>query len=334
MKTAAKKPAAKKTAAKKMAAKKTAAQKPADFAGILPIVSVPFTRSQAVDYDGFTRTLRYLNATDCFGMMLFGIASEFYKLSDYEKSELARRFLAFPTRKKKFLSVTDHAAHLAVQKAKRWEAMGADGLMLLPPFFLQPPKEDILAHIRRVLGAVSIPVLLQVAATETGTSYAASELAGLQRDFPHVIFKIESSPIPAALIARVLREDPSARVFNGYAGVHMLEALELGCAGIMPGCSATALYTRIYDLYAKGDRAGARSLHARLLPFIGTWMTSCEYIIKMEKHLLMRQGVIESDACREPTYDMSAEDYKAIEKFFSEFSEFDGVQPRKGGRKS
>ncbi|MEM9423354.1 MAG: dihydrodipicolinate synthase family protein, partial [Spirochaetota bacterium] len=219
----------------------------ASWKGIFPIVSVPFQRGGALDYRSFLRTLEYLEKTPVSGMVLFGIASEFYKLSAGEEDALLGIYASFPTAKKKIASITDHATFLARHKAQAYQDLGLDGLMLLAPFFLSPSKSDILEHIQAVASAVQIPVIVQIAAQETGIRYSLEELSALREQFPHLAFKIEGSPLPASLIQTLRTYD--ALIFNGYAGKHMLEALDLGCSGIMPGCSFTEVYSQIYSAY-------------------------------------------------------------------------------------
>jgi hypothetical protein len=54
-------------------------------------------------------------------MVLYGIASEFYKISDREKETLTHEFLNAPTIHKKIVSVTAHATHLAVSHAIEYD---------------------------------------------------------------------------------------------------------------------------------------------------------------------------------------------------------------------
>lgn len=297
-----------------------------DEKGILPIVSVPFLSSEELDPDGFLRTVAYIEGTDAIGMVLFGIASEFYKLSDSEREQLVGMFLGKRSTKLKVISVTAHATFHAVRLARQYEKMGADALMLLPPFFLSPAKELMLAHIESVASAVSIPIILQIASGETGVSYSKQELLRLHRKYPHLIFKIEGNPAPSELIGELLQEASELVVFNGYAGIFMTEMLKLGCSGIMPGCSFTEIYCAIYKQFSSGNWEQAEQLHRRLCLYIQPWMSHCEYIIQIEKYILKLRGVLQSDQCRAPGYGLSEKDFSDVRKFLSEYQEFLVVQ--------
>ncbi len=61
------------------------------LAGIIPIMAAPFTKAGALDEDGFQALVRHLLSVGVNGLTLFGIATEFYKLSDWLSSSMHRR---------------------------------------------------------------------------------------------------------------------------------------------------------------------------------------------------------------------------------------------------
>ena len=89
------------------------------------------------------------------------------------------------------ISVTDHATEIAVKRAKQFEAMGADCLMVLPPHFMNPTTDQIRYHLLSVARAVKIPVMIQYAPNETGVSISPEELVAIARENDNVLYKIE-----------------------------------------------------------------------------------------------------------------------------------------------
>lgn len=288
--------------------------------GVCPVIAMPFKENGDVDFVGFDRLVSHLIASDVQGLTLFGIASEFHKLTDNEKSELAKRFIAQTKNSNVFsmISVTDHSTDVAVNRAKHYEQLGADCLMVLPPYFLNPPLWAIKEHILAILAAVNIPVLIQYAPTETKVGIAVEELVAIYDQYPRTMFKIEANP-PTDYIGQLLVQRPQATVFVGYAGLYMLEALDLGGKGVMPGCSFAEIYLSIYRDYLAGKpEAGQR--HRQLLNFISHWMQDCEYIIQVEKTILYQRGILDSDYCRRPSYPLTPADIAAIDEFLRQFA--------------
>ncbi|MBB6114966.1 dihydrodipicolinate synthase family protein [Rahnella sp. R3(2024)] len=289
--------------------------------GVNPIAALPFTAQGEPDYASVDRLLGHLADTGIQGLTLFGIASEFPKLEDSERLRLADQFISTLSGSGIFraLSVTDHSTEVAVKRARDYQKRGADALMLLPPFFLQPDNAAISHHIFSVLEAVEIPVMVQYAPGETGLSITPEKLSEVARRYPHAVFKIECNP-PVDYTREFLQRAPQASVLNGYAGLYMPEMLSAGGKGVMPGCSFSEIYVQIYRLWQAGEHDQARALHARLLPWIRRWMTHCEYIIQVEKTILHKRGIIATDYCRHPGWTLTAEDHQSIDTFISTFS--------------
>lgn len=290
--------------------------------GVNPIASVPFRTDGELDEASFSNMLEHLAGTGIDGLTLFGIASEFPKLSDDERERLATRFISDLSGSGVFraMSVTDHATELAVKRARHFQQMGADALMLLPPFFLKPSQEAVESHINQVLEAVSIPVMVQYAPGETGLPIAPDELARVAQRFPHAVFKIECNP-PVDYTRDFLQQAPGAHVLNGYAGLYMLQMLDAGGKGVMPGCSFSEIYVQIYRDWCEGRPEQAQALHQRLLPWITRWMSHCEYIIQVEKTILQQRGIIASDYCRHPGWTLNDKERQEIEAFIATFME-------------
>lgn len=291
--------------------------------GINPIVAMPFDNEGRVDLTSFKQLVTHLLKTGCHGITLFGIASEFYKLSDAEKHQLAQVFcnLTADTSVYSCISVTQHSTTLAVQQARQYQEMGADSLMLLPPFFLNPSNEQVIHHIQSVLQAVDIPVLVQYAPNETGVPITAEQMTLITEGNDNAVFKIECNP-PVDYTRALLSFKPDAVVMNGYAGLYMLEMLNNGGKGVMPGCSFVEVYLAIYEHWVVGDFVRAKELHDQLMPYISKWMSHCEYIIAVEKMILRRRGIILSDHCRHPDFALSNEDRDDIERFLIQFDSY------------
>lgn len=291
-----------------------------DIVGVNPIIAAPFDVNGEIDQQGFTNILRYLASAKVQGTTLFGVASEFAKFNDYERDLLVDLYLNHENKVDYYraLSVTDHSTENAVKKAKRYEALGADALMLLPPFFLSPSQKAVEYHIKSVLEAVSIPVMVQYAPNETGFLITPTQMATWSKTYNNAVFKIECNP-PTDYTKEFLSYVPDAIVLNGYAGLYMLDMLAIGGKGVMPGCSFSEIYVDIYHYWKIGEIEKAKEIHRALLKYISKWMTHCEYIIQVEKTILHKRGIINSDYCRHPNYPLTPDIIKEIDIFIEQF---------------
>ena len=295
------------------------------IAGIIPIVAAPFSAGGALDEDSFQSLVRHLLGTGAGALTLFGLATEFYKLSDAERARMQALLLAETSRSKSvagIISITDHSWEVAVQRACAAEAQGADALMLLPPYFLGPSEEAILVHLQRVIGSVHIPVIVQYAPLQTGVRIAADVFLRVREALPNADFvKVETQPPGPYVSQLVERSQGRLKALVGYAGVQMPDALARGAAGIQPGCSFTEVYVALWQRW-QTDRTGFRALHEKLLPYIAYWMQGTELIIKAEKVILHRRGLIAGDYCRSPSFALDARELAQIEQFLDEYGSF------------
>lgn len=300
---------------------------PKSIAGIVPIVAATFADDGTLDEDSFQALVRHLLGAGVGALTLFGLATEFYKLSDAERARMQALLLAETSRSSDVagvISITDHSWELAARRARAAEAQGADALMLLPPHFLGPGEDAIFEHLRRVIGGVRIPVIVQYAPAQTGVRIAPELFLRLRDELPNADFvKVETQP-PGRYVAQLVeRSRGRLRALVGYAGVQMPDVLARGAAGIQPGCSFAEVYVELWRRW-RADQAGFRALHQRLLPYTSYWMQGVELIVKAEKVILKRRGLIASDYCRSPAYALDAVELAQIEQFLVEFGEFFG----------
>lgn len=292
-----------------------------ELKGICPIIATPFTATGEVDYESLEREVSCMADNGCHAVTLFGIAGEYYKLSDSEAERMVR--VVVDTCKRKgipsIVSVTQHATELAVKRARYYQDCGADSLMLLPPHFLKPGAAAIYEHMKAVCRAVDIPVVVQYAPEQTGVAIAPEVLANLRNDCDtELYYKIECKPAGGYISSLLRLTENGVRVLIGNAGYQFIECFDRGAIGAMPGGSMFDLYLRIYDSYVSGDRSEAMRLHGSvLLPFLNHIRQNVEMIIAYEKRIMMRRGMIETDYCRKPSFATDP----VFDRLFDEFYE-------------
>ena len=296
-----------------------------ELKGICPIIATPFTQEGLVDYDSLQNEISWLADEGCHAVTLFGIAGEYYKLSDEEAEKMTRVVIDVCHKKgiPSIISVTQHATETAVRRAKLYEEWGADYLMLLPPFFLKPGAAAIYEHMKQVCSAVKIPVVVQYAPEQTGVAIAPEVMAKLRNDCKtKLYYKIECKPAGGYISSLLRITENSVGVLIGNAGYQFIECFDRGAIGAMPGSSMSDLYIQIYERYTQGDRKGAMELHGGvLLPFLNHIRQNVEMIIAYEKRILFRRGVIATDYCRKPSFATDA----VFDRLFDEF--YDMTKP-------
>lgn len=298
---------------------------PTDLAGLLPVLETPFAADGSLDEDSFRAVAAHVRDSGARGAMFPGFASEYAKLDDAERAQLIEAFVDTVRGAPDFaavVSVPDHGTHVAVRRAVEAVEAGADAINILPPHFLAPGRDAVLAHVRAILAAVgSTPTIIQLAPGLTGTSLTADDVAALADEFPALAaIKVESTP-PGRAVEAIRAATPRLGALVGLAGLHLPDALERGATGLQPGCSVVELYVDLWDAWTGGRRDEFDDLHRRLLPYLSVWMTGVEFVVQVEKTISRERGLIATDVCRTPGYRLDAAERRLIDRFLAEFGD-------------
>lgn len=272
------------------------------YAGIFPIALTPFTDDYEVDERSQCALIDYLIETGVHGVALFGNASEGYALSDAEKARLLPLMLnEVRGRVPVFVSTGHTGTHVAVQLSRAAEAAGADGLMILPPYFMKPSAEDLFGYYKAISDAVSIPIMIQDAPLLTGVAIGAALMARLAKECANIkLTKVEAPPTTLKVTEVKQAAGDSLTIFGGLNGHFLLEELQRGARGTMPGSDLLPMFVRVWDLYEAGNLSAARALFNQHLPLIRFELQPGLGVSAM-KHNLQAQGIIKHTTVRPPT---------------------------------
>lgn len=295
-----------------------------EIKGICPIIAATFHENGEVDYESLENLVKTLIKGGCHAVTLFGIAGEYYKLSDEERKKMVEVTVkaAKEAGGKTIISVTDHATEVAVKTAKFFEEAGADCLMLLPPFFLKPGAAYLYEHMKAIANAVSIPIMAQYAPEQTGVAIPPQTFINLEKECPNIMYyKIECKPAGPYVSELVRMTEGRMKIFVGNAGFQIIECMDRGAIGAMPGCSMYDVYLDIYNEYVNGNRDEAIKIHNLLLPMLNHIRQNVEQIISFEKRILARRGIIKSAYCRKPSYNTDPYFDRLFDEFYAVMAE-------------
>ncbi|MFD9220844.1 4-hydroxy-tetrahydrodipicolinate synthase [Streptomyces sp. NPDC060064] len=140
------------------------------FGRALCAMITPFTDAGELDLDGARNLADHLVAEGCDGLVLNGTTGESPTTSDAEKTALVRAVVeAVGNRASVVAGVGSADTRHTVELAQAAEAAGADGVLVVTPYYSRPPQTAVEAHFRRVADAVGIPLMLYDIPGRTGT---------------------------------------------------------------------------------------------------------------------------------------------------------------------
>ena len=286
------------------------------FAGVFPIVNTPFLEDGTVDFDSQRRLVRFLLDCGAHGLGLFGNASEGYALASDERREILRMVVREVDGRVPIIASTGYTGtDVAVALSREAEREGADGLMVLPPYFLKPDAEGVFQYYRAINDAVGIPIMVQDAPLMTQVAIGAPLIARMGRELERVSYVKVEAPPTATKISEVLRVggDDTPTLFGGLNGQFLLEELSRGACGTMPGSDLTAAFVRIFQLWSTGARPEARQEFARYLPLI-RYELQTGLGVSIMKHNLAAAGIIAHTRVRHPTHTLDVLGQRELEE--------------------
>lgn len=259
------------------------------FGRTLCAMITPFTEEGALDPDGARKLAAWLVAEGCDGLVLSGTTGESPTTTDAEKAELIKAVReAVGDRVSLVAGVGSADTRHTVELALAAEKAGADGVLVVTPYYSRPPQEAVEAHFRAVADASGLPVMLYDIPGRTGT-----------RIEPETIIRLAAHPRIVAVkdcsydflgTQKVLARTDLAY----YAGCdeHVLALYAVGAAGCVSTVAnaVPAEIAAILDAFDAGDTTRATELQLRATPLIEAMMGAGLPGTVTAKTLLTRLG--------------------------------------------
>ena len=274
------------------------------LSGCIPILVSPFTDNGAFDLDAFKPQIEWVLAQGATGVAVNAIASEGYKLTEAERDAAVERVVAVMAGRAPVVASADGpGAEPAIDRAIRAARLGADALMVLPPYFIKPGPDDLVDYYARIGDATGIPLIVQDAPQLTGVAMSAALWERMAQQIPAMQYvKIEGTPQGHVISETITRCGDRLGVFCGWGGLSILDALERGSVGSMPAANFTREFAAIQQRWETGDQEGAEGIFNAVVPFVMWSMQSIDISVATTKEEFRRLDLIPSNHQRRPTF--------------------------------
>ncbi|MDQ0814106.1 4-hydroxy-tetrahydrodipicolinate synthase [Streptomyces sp. B3I7] len=266
------------------------ASRPAPFGRALCAMVTPFTDGGALDLDGARELAARLVDEGCEGLVLSGTTGESPTTTDAEKAALVRAVReAVGGRATLVAGVgTADTAH-TVDLARAAEKAGADGLLVVAPYYSRPPQDAVEAHLREVADATALPVMLYDIPARTGTRIEPETVLRLA-EHPRIVAVKDCSH--DLLGAQKVRHRTELAYYAG-CDEQTLALYAVGGAGCVSTVANVAprQFRAILDAFDAGDTAGAARLQLAVNDLIESMMAAGLPGTVTAKALLTRLGL-------------------------------------------
>ncbi len=239
------------------------------FKGSYVALVTPFEADGSVDFGKLKALVQWHIEQGTDGIVALGTTGESSTMSHEEDDEVARTVIETAAgRIPVIVGAGSNSTQTQLEKGRRYHDMGADGLLLITPYYNKANEEGMYRHFATVADAVDTPIVLYNVPGRTGCSISPACCARLAKHPNIAGIKEASGNISyTAKIARLVSEDFC--LFSGNDDM-IVPVLSLG------GCGVISVWANIcpkqaHDLVAAwfaGDVATARAMQLRYLDLI------------------------------------------------------------------
>lgn len=201
-----------------------------EFVGSYGVIVTPFTsHGKSIDVPALKNFLDWQIASGSPGVIVLGTTGEFLTLTDDEREELIDATVKHCKNRIRVLAGTMNAhTPNAVRYSRQAEELGADGLMILPPYYYTPTHEEIFGYYKAICEVISIPIMVYNNPFTSNVDMPASLIAKLAKSFEQIRYIKEASTDVGRVLDVIEASDGLVKVF---AGERVVESYLLGATG-------------------------------------------------------------------------------------------------------
>ncbi len=200
------------------------------FRGSYTVSVTPFASDGGkLDIEAQKRFLDWQIAVGVPGIIILGTTGEFLTITDEERRELVGATVEHVAGRMDVLvgTMNAHTPH-AVRYSREAEELGADGLMIIPPYYYTPTEDEIFAYYKAICEKITIPVMLYNNPVTSNVDMSAKMVARLTKAFEQVRY-IKEASMDVGRVYDVIEETEG--VMNVFAGERIVESYSLGAVG-------------------------------------------------------------------------------------------------------
>ncbi len=296
---------------------------PNPFGQVLIAMVTPMTKDGEVDWPAVESLMDYLISHGADGLVVTGTTGETSTLTDAEKIQLVTTGKSVSAGRARIITGggSNETAH-AIELYKASEKAGADGVMVVTPYYNKPTQAGVLTHFRMIADATDLPMIM----------YDIPGRSGIQITYDTILRAAKHPNIVAVKDAKGDLSEVS-RVMNQtdlmyFAGddANALPTLAIGGTGLI-GVTANIApepYRTMINAVNAGDLATATAQHKLLEPLVRATMTHVPGTVAA-KYILHGLGRIASPRVRLPLVGPEESEAAEIENDISLVHDVPGV---------
>lgn len=241
------------------------------FTGAGVALVTPFCEDKSVNYEELTRLIEYQIAGGTDAIIVCGTTGEPVTMTEEERlSVVAHTVKTVAGRIPVIAGSGGNCTENAVVFSKKCQDLGADGLLVVTPYYNKATQNGLYQHYKAVADAVELPIILYNVPSRTGVNLLPETAARLGRDFVNIVAVKEAGSNIAQVADLMHKADGILDVYSGNDD-QIIPILSLGGIGVISVLANIAPKDThdMVELYLKGETDTARQMQLKYLDLIG-----------------------------------------------------------------
>lgn len=266
---------------------------------MVPMLVTPFHGDGTVDEVSLRRLVVHKIEAGADGLAILGLAGEAAYLSMPERQRVLEVVLDTAAGVPVLVGCTAETTEDAVRLTNAAAVQGAAMAMVAAPKRPDWCVADLLAHFRAVAQAAECGLMIQDAPQFIEVELGVERVLELAHELETVhAYKIEALPFWENADRARAAVGAELQLFDGHGGLYLLDVLDVGADGVIPGRDMTATLAGAWRAYERGDRREAVDQYTRVLPLLVHEAQSLGLLIGGAKAILRSRGMIATTVSR------------------------------------
>lgn len=238
------------------------------FKGAGVAIVTPMKDNLEINYDKLDEMLEEQVAGGTDAIIICGTTGESATMTEKEHSEAIRFAIERVNHRIPVIAGTgSNCTRTAIELSKEAEKDGADGLLLVTPYYNKATQNGLIAHYTAICNEVKIPAILYNVPSRTGCSIQPQTLARLVKDVDNIVGVKEASGNIGNVAEIMHLCDGNIDLYSGNDD-QVVPLLSLGGIGVISVLSNVApayVHDMVYR-YLSGDREGSCKMQLDAIP--------------------------------------------------------------------
>ena len=242
--------------------------KPILFKGCGTAIATPFT-NDGVNFEEFGKLIEYQISQNVDAIIVCGTTGESATMTDEERKQIIKYTVDKVNKRVPVIAGTgSNNTYHAIELSKYAESVGADGLLVVTPYYNKTTQSGLIEHYKVIAEAVNIPIILYNVPSRTGVNISPETCFELSKVQNIVAIKEASGNISqVAKIASLCKNELAIYSGNDDQVVPILSLGGLGVISVLSNIEPNYVHTMVNE-YLNGNIEKARNLQLKALPLI------------------------------------------------------------------